>query len=239
MTPPVLLCQTVTCLHFRVSGPSHVSISWSKKDQSIIRGSFRDHCITALALWPVNTLISSCLSSNQEIMTNSLFRLIFIPRRWYIHMLSGFFFTLQITQKEKSTYVKRPCWSFIYTIIWCDSGMQLGDVRVDSHDCTGGIQGGCPGSYAWQWPCVNPARGRPVQLTKLAGSTPRHVLLISFSSKVIRTSFYTHTKKCKVALFTQASHVSYVSVCGVFLFAVSGVKRKPHRAIIIPHWLFW
>lgn len=36
--------------------------------------------------------------------------------------------------------------SSTFTLIY--SGVQMGEIRVDSHVCPGGTQGGCPGSYA-------------------------------------------------------------------------------------------
>ena len=61
-----------------------------------------------------------------------------------------------------------------------DSCVQLGEILVDSHVGSGGVQGGCPGPFAWQQHRIS-AGCRPVQLTTQAGSTQCPVLLISFS----------------------------------------------------------
>lgn len=68
------------------------------------------------------------------------------------------------------------------TFIWSDSGVQLGEIRVDSL-----VQVVSRMADLVPLPDSNPAGCRPVQLTTEAGRTPRHALLISISIQAICT----------------------------------------------------
>lgn len=49
---------------------------------------------------------------------------------------------------SESLFILRDHSGHSSTFILCDSGVQQGAIRVDSHVGSGGIQGGCPGPSA-------------------------------------------------------------------------------------------
>lgn len=157
-------------------------------------------------------------------------------------MLSKLFFSLQ--SKRKSLSVLRDLIGHSPTFILFDSGVKLGETQEDSDVGSGGIQGGCPDPCAWQQHskmCVIPARYPPVQLTTQAGSTPCHVLLISFCIKIICTSLCTvmYTNKCKVAMIKHGeSHISYVSVW-VFSLCMCWASVQSKILRVILYLLLW
>lgn len=91
--------------------------------------------------------------------------------------------------------------SSTFTLIY--SGVQMGEIRVDSHGCPGGTQGGCPGSYAWHQhssAVCQSSQTSPSPAHTQAGSTPRHWLLISFSMQYVHDyiqNIYTQQKSAK------------------------------------------
>lgn len=102
-----------------------------------------------------------------------------------------------------------------HSSIFTTVGVRLGDIQVDSHVGSGGVQDGCPGSSAWRQhsSSVNPARRHPVQLATRAGSTQHPALLISFSIQVLCTRLctrYVHKKSAKTASNLRSRSLVYV-----------------------------
>lgn len=163
----------------------------------------RDYSITAHALLPVSanlllripSIDCLCSTRTRRVFTYTLrLKYIHMPSVKSLHYKDEY---TTDTQLKKKTQNHRDHRGHSSTFILSDIGVTPGEIQVNSRVGSGGIQGGCPGSSAWQQ--------RMRQSSWTSPCTQCCSLIISYSINVTCTTIMYKMctqKKCKVALFT-------------------------------------